>query len=205
MISRARSSARSLLDLADAPVGDIAHLLLDLLEQDAFGLLLRQARDAGELGLLLFLQASDLAALGLELLLFLSKAAVAGVHLLDLGVELLVLLVQAGLVPLELSAAFPVLGLGGLGDTEGLVFRLEDDLLLLRASLGDQAVGVCAGSLLAREREVTTDKESNGEADETRGEGHKAHDEDVGHFEGPFLVRRAKARHAVGARTRPTR
>src|SRR5207247_8010393 len=69
---------------------------------------------------------------------------------------------------------------------ESLVLGLEDDLVLPGSRLGEQAISVRPRGGLARERERASQKQGNPEADETRDEGHKAHDEDVGHDGDPF-------------------
>ena len=117
----------------------------------------------------------------------LAQPAVALFDLGDLLVELLVLLIQPGLVALELGATFAVLSLGRLGDLEGLVLRLEDDLLLLGTRLDDQAFGVSPRFGFAPECELATrDHGDHGSEDETHDEGEQAHDDRVGHTKSPF-------------------
>src|SRR2546422_3081334 len=189
----ARSLVRPLpglgLELADLPVREVAHLFLDPLEEERPRLVHGQRGDARQLGPLLLLDLGGLRPLCVHFGLPLAQPAVALLHLGDLLVELLVLLVEARLEALELGPALAVLRFGGLGDLESLVFGLEDDLLLLRARLRDEALGVRSRGGLARERERAAEQESDPEAHKTRDEGDEAHDEDVGHVEGPFRAR----------------
>ena len=174
------------LELAHLTAGDLAHLLLDPIKEQGARLLHGQGRHPGKLSALLVLKLCDLRPLALKILFLLAKPAVALVHLRGLLVELLVLLVEPALVALELCPALAVLELGGLGDLEGLVLGLEDDLVLPGSRLGEQAVSVRPRGGLARERERAPDEEGDHEANETRDEGRKAHDEDVGHDGDPF-------------------
>src|SRR3989441_6389851 len=177
------------LELADLPVRQVAHFILDSLEEERPRFVHGQGGDARQLGPLLLLDLDDLRPLCVQFGLSLAEPAVALVHLSDLLVELLVLLVQARLEALELGPALAVLRFRGLGDLESLVLGLEDDLLLLRARLRDEALGVRSRGGLAREGERAAEQESDPEAHETRDEGDEAHDEDVGHVERPFRAR----------------
>src|SRR5205823_6314354 len=132
-------------------------------------------------------------------LLFLTQLAVALLYLGNLLIELLVLLIEPALVTLELGSAFAVLRFSGLRDFESLVFGLEDDLVLPGSRLGEQAISVRPGGGLARERERASQKEGDPEADERRDEGHKAHDEHVGHDGDPFRAACAGTLACVGA------
>src|SRR5205807_6392028 len=71
-----------------------------------------------------------------------------------------------------LPISLAVLRFGRLGDLESVVFGLEDDLLLLRARLRDEALGVRSRGGLARERERAAEQESDREAHKTRSEEH---------------------------------
>src|SRR5207245_1784494 len=74
-----------------------------------------------------------------------------------------------------------------LGALEGLVLRLEDDLLLLGTRLDDQAFGVSPRFGLAPQCELATrDHGDHGSEDETHDEGEQAHDDRVGHTKSPF-------------------
>src|SRR4029077_1778235 len=120
---------------------------------------------------------------------FVDELLLAAGKLGDLGVELLVLLVQAGLVALELAPPLAVLVLGGLRDVEGLVLGLEDDVLLLGPGFSEEPVGGGASGSLTVERDAPADHEGDPEADEQPGdEGDDAHDEVVGHDQNPFRV-----------------
>ena len=199
----ARSLVRPLpglgLELAHLPVRQVAHLFLDPLEEERPRLVHGQRGDARQLGPLLLLDLDGLRPLCVHFGLPLAQPAVALFHLGDLLVELLVLLVEARLEALELGPALAVLRLGRLGDLESLVFGLEDDLLLLRARLRDEALGVRSRGGLARERERAAEQESDREAHKTRDEGDEAHDEDVGHVEGPFRARLREDARRSGA------
>src|SRR2546428_4750227 len=184
--SLVRPLARFDLELAYLPAGDVAHFLLDPVEKKPAGLLHRQRGDAGQLRALPVLELCDFPPLALELLLLLTQAAVALVDLGDLLIELLVLLVEPALVALELGSALAVFKLGGLGNFAGFVLGLEDDLVLPGPRLGEQAVSVRPCGRFTRERERTPQEKGDPEADDSRDEGHKAHDDDVGHVGDPF-------------------
>ncbi len=170
------------LVLADLAVRDVAHLLLDALEEQAAGFLLAEAGDAGELGTLLFLELFDLRPLGVERGLFLGELALASGELGDLSVDLLVLLVQPALIALEFGPALAVLGLSRFRDLDGLVFGLEDDVLLLGPGLSKQTVGGGASGRLAVEGDAPADQESHPEPDRNgHDEDDEPNDERVGH------------------------
>ena len=194
-----RPLARFDLELADPAASDVTHLFLDSVEEKPACLLHGQGSNPSELGALLVLELCDFPPLALELLVFLSEAAVALVDLRDLLIELLVLLVEPALVALKLGSPLAVLQLGCLGDFEGLVLGLEDDLVLPGSRLGEQAISVRPRGGLARERERASQKEGDPEADESRDEGHKAHDEHVGHDGDPFRAACAGTLACFGA------
>jgi|GEM_PF-2072078 len=102
-------------------------------------------------------------------------------------------------VSLKLRAALSVLGLSRLGQRDGFVLGLEENLLLFRAGLRDQALPVRAGSGLAAEREGTADQQGHAEADETSDEGGKAHDDGVGHLKFLSVWREREDARRVGA------
>ena len=93
------------LVLTDLAVRDVAHLLLDALEEQGSGLVLAEAGDTGELDALLVLEVLHLGPLRLDRGFLLGELALLGRQLGGLRVELLVLLVDAALVALELRAA----------------------------------------------------------------------------------------------------
>src|SRR5205823_3939397 len=127
---------------------------------------LAQAGDPGELDALLLLELFDLRPLALQTRLPLGDLPLLARELGSLGIELLVLLVQAALVALELGPALPVLELGGLRDLQGLVLGLEDDLLLLGPRLGEEPLRIRAGGGFAAEGEAAADEQGDREADE---------------------------------------
>src|SRR6266542_4022734 len=190
---------RLLLEVVHLAIRDVAHLVLDALQEEPTRFVHRKARHPGELGPLLALQLDDLLALGFKIQLLLHQATLPLVYRGELLVELFVLLVQPRLVALQLRAALPVLGLRRLGERDGLVLGLEEDLLLLRAGLRNEALPIRTRSRLAAEREGTADQEASGEADEASDEGHKAHDEGVGHLKFLSVWREREDARRAGA------
>ncbi len=149
---RARSSPSSIgvtLDLADAVLRLGLRLVDDLADQRLASLRGGQAGDPLELvELALPAARAALLPLGLELRSGARQAPPrAAREPLDLTIERLLPVQKAALGTLDRGALLARLFLGGATELERFVLSLEDDLLLLRPRLGDEALGVVLGVL----------------------------------------------------------
>src|SRR5439155_23142526 len=129
------------LDLADAPVGVLADLVLDLLEQDRLRLRGGHRRDALELLADLLLRLGQLTPGPLELLLALAERALPTLDLLDAAVELLFLLLDASLLALDVAAPLAEVLFGFAADLERFVARFQEQLALARFRFLHPALG----------------------------------------------------------------
>ena len=175
---------RVALDVADAVLRLGLRLVHDLADQSLARLGRAQAGDA--------LQLAELALLELARGAAARRRAPAGA-----GEGLLALLERGHLaierlLPVQESALGALLGgpllapllLGGAAQVEGLVLALEDDLLLLGARLGHEALGVVLGVLDGARAQEAAREESDHDAGD-RGDRRHEDDEGIRHFGSP--------------------
>ena len=141
-------------------------LLANRLEQHALGVLRGQPGHALEGDDLLADQPGELLALLLEVALAVVDLAALLLEQVGALVELLVAREQAPLEVLQLGALRPGLVLGLAPEPELLVLRLEDHVLLLGPSLGDDPGGLVLGGLHGLGRPHAAGDEPHGNADD---------------------------------------
>ena len=148
MIRRARSSASSFACASIWRTSLFACSRISdstLRKKDLLGLFTREPGDPLELTALLGDQFVDLRAMCVELLLALGEPALALLQLLDAPIEVLFLLLQASLLPLDLGAALARVLFGRGAQPVCLVLCLENNLFLLCLGFCHEAFGVCPG------------------------------------------------------------
>src|SRR5207244_97831 len=119
------------LDLADLARGDLAHLGLDLAQQQLLRLLGRELGDPLDLAPLPLARPLQLAAQHVEVLLAGLDLPVAALERLGLAVGGLFLLLEPALQAVDFGAALLELLLDFAPQAQRLVFPLQDDLLPL--------------------------------------------------------------------------
>ena len=134
------------------------------LEEDLLGLVRAHLADLLEGRHLLLARLGQLLALGLELALAVEQLAVALLEHVGALVELLVTLQQAPFEARQLAALGACLLLGLALQADLLVLGLEDQLLLLRSRLGDDASGLLLGVLDGLAAPHATRHEADAEA-----------------------------------------
>ena len=145
--------------------GVVLGLLADGLEEDALGVLGGQPADALEGDDLLLVGLHQLLARPIELALAVDQLAIAALEHVGPLVELLVALEDAPLEVRELVALRPGLVLGLALEPDLLLFRLEDQVLLLAAGLLDDQGGLLVGLLHRPAGEDAAHHESEDNAD----------------------------------------
>ena len=169
------------LDRAGELHGVVLRLFADGLEEDALGILGGHAGDLLEGGHALLVELREVLALVLEIALAVVDLAALLLEHVGALVELLVAGEQAALEVLELGPALARLLLGLALLAQLLVLRLEDHVLLLGASLGDDPGGLVLGGLDGLARNDAADDESHGNADD-RGD-HRRDQDDRFHLQ----------------------
>ncbi len=141
-------------------------LLADGLEQHALGVLGAEAGDPLEGDHLLLREADQLVAFLLEVALAVGDLAALLLEHVGALVHLLVAREQAPFEVLELGPLRARLVLGLAAQAQLLVLRLEDHVLLLGPSLGDDPGGLVLGGLHGLGRPHAAGDEPHGNADD---------------------------------------
>ena len=160
--------SRTLLRLGLGLVDDLAHQRLPRLRR-------RQTRYALKLDDLALVEVRQPSAFRVKFGLATIEGRLALLERGHLAIERLLPVEEAALGALEVGALLARLILGGAAQVNRLILALEDDLLLLRARLGNQALRILLGMLDRVARHELAREEPEQESDDG---GDRRHDDD---------------------------